>query len=177
MRMRVALILLLAICTAAAASPPTPAPTTQASAAMKATVIIFIATDCPIANSYAPEINRIIAEYSPQGLSFKIVYCDADATADAVAKHAKDYGYTCPIALDPKHELASRLHATVTPEAVVLSARDDQPLYRGRIDDRFADIGKKRYEATTHDLRDALEAIVHDRAIEHPVTQAVGCEL
>ncbi|HSV14123.1 MAG TPA: thioredoxin-like domain-containing protein [Tepidisphaeraceae bacterium] len=174
--MRVALIFLLLI-GATAASPPTTAPATQASAPINATVCIFIAMDCPISNSYAPEINRIIAEYSPQGLSFKIVYCDADATPEAVAKHAKDYGYSCPIAQDPKHELAARLHATVTPEAVVLSARDDQPLYRGRIDDRYADVGKKRYEATRHDLRDALEAIVHDRAIEHPVTQAVGCEL
>jgi hypothetical protein len=170
--MRIPLVLLLLLRSAVAASPPA----TQASAPVKATVCIFVAMDCPISNSYAPEINRIIAEYSPRGIAFKIVYCDTDATPEAMTKHAKDYGYTVPVALDAKHELATRLHATVTPEVVVLSP-DERPLYHGRIDDRYADVGKQRYEATTHDLRDALEAIVHDRPVEHPITQAVGCDL
>src|SRR5690349_18768381 len=30
-------------------------------------VLIFIATDCPISNSYAPEINRICMEYGGDG--------------------------------------------------------------------------------------------------------------
>ena len=30
-----------------------------------ANVIFFVATDCPISNSYAPEIQRVCREYGP----------------------------------------------------------------------------------------------------------------
>jgi len=31
----------------------------------KAAVLIFVTNDCPISNSYMPEINRIVAHYAP----------------------------------------------------------------------------------------------------------------
>src|SRR5436190_7891994 len=39
-----------------------------AAAGQKAIVLFFVMSDCPIANSYAPEINRIVATYSSQGV-------------------------------------------------------------------------------------------------------------
>src|SRR5262249_14895184 len=36
----------------------------------KATVIFFIAHDCPVANSYVPEMNRIAVKYGRSGMAF-----------------------------------------------------------------------------------------------------------
>jgi hypothetical protein len=142
----------------------------------KAVAFIFVGVDCPISNSYAPELNRIIADYTQRGVAFYLVYADPTVTADAVTKHASDFGYTCPALLDPQHALAKQVGATVTPEAAVLSP-DGTPLYRGRIDDLYLELGKRRYAPTTRDLRNALDAIVQGRRVATPVTRAVGCEL
>src|SRR5688500_1042688 len=36
----------------------------------RATVLLFIATDCPISNAYTPEVNRIVEAYGPRGVAF-----------------------------------------------------------------------------------------------------------
>ena len=51
----------------------------------------------------------------------------------------------------------------------------DGVAYRGRIDDLFEDLGKKRRKARTRDLRDALEAVLAGKAVVNPRTTAVGC--
>jgi len=52
---------------------------------------------------------------------------------------------------------------------------DGERKYLGRIDDLYADLGKRRARATSLDLRDALDAVLADRPVPRPVTQAVGC--
>ena len=74
---------------------------------------------------------------------------------------------------DPKHALVAAVGATITPEAVVWAQSRVQ--YRGRIDDRYVDLGVERPAATTHDLADALTAVVAGRPVPNPETQAVGC--
>ena len=58
--------------------------------------------------------------------------------------------------------------------AVVLD-KSGSVRYRGRIDNFYADLGKPRRAATTHDLRDALDAVVAGRAVAHPETTPIGC--
>ena len=142
-------------------------------AGAKANVVIFITNDCPIANSYAPEIQSIISDYSPGGAVFFLVHVDPDLTAEKAKKHAADFGYGCSILLDPLHRLVSKLEADITPEAFVFTG--DGMAYRGRIDDLYADLGKKRRKARTRDLRDALEAVLAGKSVVNPKTTAVGC--
>jgi hypothetical protein len=140
---------------------------------LRATALFFVAHDCPVSNGYSPEIERICAKYAPQQVAFYMVY-EEEITPDAVRKHAKEYGYTCPLILDSTFRLAHRAGATVTPEAVVITPDGKEP-YRGRIDNLYYGFGKARYRATTHDLRDALEAVLSDKPVPTPVTQAIGC--
>lgn len=151
----------------------------------KGVVFIFIATDCPISNGYAPEITRICGKYcrpadatagKTKGFDFYLVYADPDVKAADARKHAADFSLTCPLLVDPKKELAKRLDATVTPEACVVST-DGQIRYVGRIDNLYSDFGKRRFDATTHDLRDALEAVASGRPVASPRLKAVGCPI
>lgn len=140
----------------------------------RATVLLFITTDCPIANSYAPEIKRICADYERERIAFFLVYADPSIPLKETQKHTKEFGYRCPTIRDAKHTLVKKTKASVTPEAVILSP-EDKLLYRGRIDDRYLDFGKKRTHPTTRDLRDALDAIVRDKPVPNPATKAIGC--
>jgi AhpC/TSA family len=142
--------------------------------AVKAVALVFVLADCPIANGYAPEIHRLCAAYGPRGVRFFLVQVDEDLSSRAAAEHAREYGYTCPVVLDGRRVLVRRAGARMVPEAAVFGP-DGERKYLGRIDDLYADLGKRRARATSLDLRDALDAVLADRPVPRPVTQAVGC--
>jgi peroxiredoxin len=142
----------------------------------KATLLIFTTIDCPIANSYAPEISRIHKEYDEQGVRVFLVQVDPDVSAANAKKHAEEYKLGMQVVLDPNHELAAYAGATITPEAALFD-REGMLLYRGRIDNRFEGYGKDRVEATVRDLRLALEALMHGEKIANPRSKAVGCRI
>ena len=85
-----------------------------------ATVLIFIARDCPISNSYAPEVKRLRADYALSPIAVYVVYVDG-GPAGPVQAHARTHGYDSVALLDPAHRLVRLTGATVTPEAAVLS--------------------------------------------------------
>lgn len=146
----------------------------------KALVVFFLATDCPISNAYAPEIKRLCERYTRQKITFALVYPDPNISLTDARKHARAYGYTCPVFLDPGHRFTRKVGASVTPEVVVLKPNGDL-LYRGRIDNLYVDFGKPRFAATKHDLRDFLDATITqkatiaEKAIRPQFTKAIGC--
>jgi len=146
-----------------------------ACAAGKSNVLFFISSDCPISNSYAPEIQRVCADYEKKGVSCSLVYEDVGPDESSVQKHLKEYGYTgIPAIIDGRRKIATRSRATVTPAAVVIDAKGDIR-YRGRIDNFYAALGKPRQQVTVHDLRDALDAVLAGRPVANPETKALGC--
>jgi hypothetical protein len=78
------------------------------------------------------------------------------------------------VLLDKEQRLAKRVEAKTTPEVVVL-APDGKPLYQGRVNDLYAGPTKRKKQATTKDLRDALDAIQAGKPVAVPRTEAVGC--
>lgn len=137
-------------------------------------VFVFVRADCPIANRYAPEISRLAEEYGARGVRFALVYVDPDETPQTVRAHLDEYGLALPALRDRRHELVEAAAATVTPTAAVVSD-GGVIVYRGRIDDRFPDLGKARRSANRRDLAEALEDVLAGRRVEVPQTEAVGC--
>ncbi len=145
---------------------------------VKATVLIFTRTDCPISNRYAPELKRLAGKYASPQVSFWLVYPDPATTLEMVREHRKQYQYSFPALLDPEHRLVRLSGARVTPEAAVFlpgPGTGQELLYRGRIDDWFVDFGKTRASPTHHDLEDVLNAVVNGQAVQPRTTTAVGC--
>jgi len=144
--------------------------------ATRTTVLFFIATECPISNRYAPEINRLVADYAGSGVAFYGVNSDPAVGAPAIRQYARDYGFNFPVLMDPTQILAGRTGTTLTPTAVILSPAG-QLLYRGRFDNRYLDFGKYRDTNIKPDLRQALDAALAGRKIAEPVTKSIGCAL
>lgn len=141
---------------------------------LKCTVFVFINTECPIANAYHPTLTRLKEELAASKYDFVMIHADTSVTRDAAKKHRQDYNITWSVALDPGNLIARRLGAKVTPEAIVIDA-SGKVVYRGRIDDRHQDYGRKRPAPTTHDLHNALVAVRDNRPIALSETKAVGC--
>ena len=141
----------------------------------QAIALIFVLHDCPIANAYAPEIQRIARAYQNQPVRLALVYVDPDLTIEQINQHRKDYGHQDTRAFfDREHQLVRATGAEVTPEAVVVT-KDGRIAYRGRISNLYADYGKRRRKATKHDLRESLDAILAGSPVPTPRTEALGC--
>jgi hypothetical protein len=144
-------------------------------AGTKAIVFLFTSTDCPISNRYAPEVRRLAAVFGVQGVVFRLVYPNPAEATPAIRQHMAAFGYgdAAEAFRDPDHALVKAAGATVTPEAAVFAG--GQFVYRGRIDDRYVDLGLERPAATKRDLADALSAVIAGKPVHPPSTQAVGC--
>ncbi len=140
----------------------------------RAHVLIFITDDCPVANGYAPEIRSLVAEYSSRGIEFFLVHVDPDLTREKANQHARDYTLPGAVIIDSRHDLVRHTGVRFTPEAAVLNPAGDL-VYRGRIDNLYAELGKKRRVVSRRDLRDVLSALLAGKPIETARTEAVGC--
>ncbi len=146
------------------------------SAGFSPAAIIFILPDCPICNSYIPEFNRLHEQFASRGVPIILVHADPATTSDQARDHAREYNIACPVVIDPDRTWLNRFEPATAPEAVVFSPKSPL-LYRGRIDDQYAGLGKRRMVVTSHDLRDALEAILAGKPVREPRTEAVGCPI
>jgi peroxiredoxin len=142
----------------------------------KAILLFFVTTDCPVANSYVPEMNRIRDAYAGRGVRVYAVQTDTTVPDAAVTAYARDFRYDFPLLLDPRQQLVQLAGATITPQAAVL-APDGRVLYLGRIDNRVVDFGKQRPRATEADLREALDEVLAGKPVAHPFTKSIGCAI
>ncbi len=143
---------------------------------VRAVLLVFVVPDCPIANSYMPEFNRLYADYGPRGVRLFLIQVDPQLSIEGAREHARNYQLRPPVVLDERHAWVRKVGATVTPEAAVLSPAGDL-LYVGRIDNRYPELGKRRDQVTAHDLRDALDAVLAGRPVPEPRNKAVGCSI
>jgi len=143
----------------------------------KATVFVFVRSDCPISNRYAPELQRLNEKYRTRGVNFWLVYPGRKVMPATIREHLREYAYSLPALQDPEHRLVKLTGVRVTPEVAVYSGAGEQArlVYHGRIDDRVADFGKARQSASKHDLEETLECILNGRPVTPSVTQAIGC--
>lgn len=116
-------------------------------------VWIFVRTDCPISNRYAPAIARLQQEFS--GARFTLVYPEPGATPYSVDQHKREYRLgAIPAVVDDRLERVRKAGVSVTPEAAVF-ADDGKLIYRGRIDDRQQSLRVARVPEK-QDLREVL---------------------
>jgi peroxiredoxin len=139
----------------------------------KAIVVAFLGTECPLVQLYIPKLIKLQAELQDQGVAFLGIYSNRHDSLTEIAAHRQALGITFPTLRDPGNKVADQLGAQRTPEVFVLDAQHTVR-YAGRIDDQFA-VGIQRAEATHHELRDALEALLAGKPVQVAHTAAPGC--
>ena len=138
-------------------------------------VMVFVTTECPIANSYAPKLAELSAMWCGTEVELVLVHLDPDLTEASARQHALEHELWMPIVLDPAQRLAVATGASITPEAAVCTR--DGVVYLGRIDDRWRARGQDSQKAACNDLVDAVQAVRLGRPVAEPQQPAIGCRL
>lgn len=144
-------------------------------AAGKLVVLLFVRTDCPISNRYAPTIQDLSARYAKSAVFF-LIYPIRTESPETIRKHLQDYAYKLPALRDPDETLVHAAQARITPESALFSSTG-QLLYHGRIDDWYSEFGRSRPAPTTHELSSAIEAAIAGKPPANPNVPGVGCFL
>ena len=140
----------------------------------RAIVFLFVGTDCPISNRYAPKVRQLFDALTSHDVVFWLVYPNPSDSLDAIRAHLAAFAYPDRALRDPQHALVKEAQVMVTPEAAVYD-NHGQLAYRGRIDDRYVSLGVERPAPTHQDLEEAIAAVLAGKRVSAPVTQAVGC--
>ncbi len=140
----------------------------------KASVLLFLSESCPICQKYSPTLRKLYQDFSDENIEFYGVFPSMFIVHDSVVGFAKKFNLPFTMLIDSSQSITSILNAKITPEVFVISG-EGEVLYRGRIDNLFPAIGRKRFSATSHELRDTLSAIARETAIQYKETEPVGC--
>jgi len=139
--------------------------------APKATAVFFTSARCPISTRYDGRMIGLAQEYHQKGVRFIAINSNDPESMEDVNEHAKRTGYPFPVVKDPKHVVADKWGAQVTPEVFLLDQKGVLQ-YHGRIDDQLAE-----RKVTSPDLKNALEAVLAGKKPEKPETKATGCDI
>lgn len=137
----------------------------------KAVVVMFIATRCPISNGYNARMVELANRYSSQGIAFAGINSNHSESTEECATHADTHKFPFPVLKDASNAVADAYNARVTPEIYVIDP-SGKLVYHGRIDNSV-----DQSEVQSHDLANALDAVLAHKAIERPVTKAFGCSI
>lgn len=137
----------------------------------KATVLMFVATKCPISNDYNARMANLAKTYTPKGIRFVGINSNKAENGAEVAGHAKENGFSFAVLKDPQNKIADRFGAKVTPEIYIVSPTGDL-LYRGRIDN-----SQREENVNDRSLQNALDAVLSGKTIVEKETRAFGCSI
>jgi peroxiredoxin len=135
------------------------------------TVVTFIATECPVSNSYNQRMSDLYRDYTSKNVKFIFVNANRSEPANEVREHAKRVGFPFAVYKDPDNVLADRFDAQVTPESFVIDS-SGVIRYHGSIDDSMN-------ESRVHvrRLRAALDALLAGKPVPSTETKAFGCTI
>ena len=137
----------------------------------KGTVLIFVATKCPVSNAYNERMAKLAADYRAKGVNVVGINSNATEPAAEVKTHAAEKGLAFTILKDAGNQIADRLDAQVTPEAYLLDA-SGKLVYHGRIDN-----SRNGDAITSSELREALDAMLAGKPVEKTEVKAFGCSI
>jgi len=140
-------------------------------------VVVFTCNHCPYAQAYEERLITLQRDYADQGVQLIAINPnDADGypedNFDNMVKRAQQRQFNFPYLRDENQRVAHAYGAEYTPEAYVLDAKFNVR-YIGRVDDNWQHPEK----ATTHDLRNAITAVLTGKPVANPVTHAIGCTI
>lgn len=140
----------------------------------QARVTLFLSTECPISQQYAPRLRELHKEFSGKGVEFTAYFPLRTDNKRMLTRFQRDYPLPFVRQSDVEHQQVRRFRATTIPEVVVQDATGTV-VYQGAIDDWFYSLGKHRPEPTQHYLHDALASVLAGQFVTPPRTEAVGC--
>ncbi len=143
----------------------------------KALVIVFSCNHCPYVIGAEDRMIDFHETYAPRGVAFMAINSNETDnhptdSLDHMKQHAREKGFKFPYLRDETQDVAKRYGALRTPHFYLFDA-ERKLRYTGRMDDNPREPGKE----TTHELVDAVDAVLAGRDVETPLTNPMGCNV
>jgi peroxiredoxin len=144
----------------------------------KPLVVMFICNHCPYVKHVAPEIVRIVSDYSGRGVAFvgissNDVTSHPEDSPEKMREEAKVQGYQFPYLYDESQEIAKTYQAACTPDIFVFD-KEHRLVYRGQMDDSRPKTDKP---LNGSDLRAALDAVLAGKNPNELQKPSIGCNI
>ena len=140
------------------------------------TVYVFLHDECVITQFFTPELSRLHEKYQKDKVGFVGCFPNTNATPAKMSAFAASFHIDFPLIQDTDKALARKFGVTITPEVAVWDHRQDVLVYRGRIDDSYVRVGKRKLHPQHFDLQEAIDdwltGQIHPSLVQ---TQAIGC--
>lgn len=139
-------------------------------------VIIFTSNACPYDEYYRGRINTLATSYTDKVPVLLVNSLpDASENNDAMAKKAKQSGFSSPYLTDKDQTLMNALGAKKSPEVFLLKNNGGKftVVYRGAIDDNPQVEADVRHPY----LKDAIDIMLANQTIATAEVRPVGCNL
>ena len=146
-------------------------PVTSTDAKSKATVLIFVSTQCLISNAYNSRMAKLAETYTDKGVRFLGINANNGEKPEQIAAHAHAHDLPFPILKDTDNVIADRFQAQCTPEVWITDARG-VARYHGSIDD-----SENEAQVKNPYLTDAIEALLAGKEPPQAETRAFGCAI
>ena len=143
----------------------------------KILVVAFTCNHCPYVINSEARILKFHADFAPRGVALMAINSNETEnhpldSFEHMVSHAKEKGFGFPYLRDESQDVARAHGALRTPHYFVFDAQRKLQ-YTGRMDDNPRNPGMEK----THELRDAVEALLAGQ--EPPVirTNPIGCNV
>jgi hypothetical protein len=136
----------------------------------KVTVYLLVGVKCPATKPYSERLCALEAAYMPKNVDFVYLYVNVPETAAEKAKFHKDQKFAGAFLNDEKSEIAKKLDAQRTGEAIIAD-KDGKVVYRGGIDDNMSDPAKVKVKY----VQAALDEILAGKPVTRTSGPGFGC--
>lgn len=138
-------------------------------------VNFFLLDECRISQNITSEINYITDHFAHQQFNYHGFFPNTSSTDEKIQKFIEDYDLTISCVTDYDKLKTTFYGATIAPQVVVFDEKNQNLIYRGRINNSFAELGRRRRVVSSYDLRTVLEDVLNQRKVKVEETQAIGC--
>ncbi|NQT24823.1 redoxin domain-containing protein [candidate division KSB1 bacterium] len=149
-------------------------------------VIIFTANHCPTAQAYEGRIMKLVDDYKNKGVAFVGIssnnpdalrldeygYTDIGDSFDDMKQRAKDKNFNFPYLYDGDLQEAAKAYGAIATPHVFILDKERKLRFAGRIDD-----GENIKKVTTHDTRNAINALLAGEKVPVETTKVFGCSI
>jgi peroxiredoxin len=143
----------------------------------KLVVVVFSCNHCPFVLGSDDRLKSLYKAYQPRGVAWVAINSNEtthhpDDSFEHMTARARKDKLPWPYLRDASQDVARAYGALRTPHFYVFDA-DRHLRYTGRMDDNPMDASK----ATTHELADALDALLAGKTPPVPLTNPIGCNV
>ncbi len=140
-------------------------------------VIVIMCNHCPYVQAVDDRLVQLQEKFAKRGVRFIGINPNDDVNYpednfENMVKRAKEKGYNFPYLRDEDQSIAKKYQAQCTPDIYVYD-KVRALCYHGRVDDNWQEPDK----VTSHDLNDAIEALLAGKKPSPNQYPSMGCSI